>query len=178
MTLAELTLVPVAPLPEAETSGYVMTVDAEGWPTALGRTEDVDTGLPPAVLLPAPMTLPELCAGGTLDLLALNPYGALVHDRGRVLGVLEQHTVSAHLVTLSARGTLRGDTPSPLDAVLAGTYATPVARVVCRCGRLATLTAYDPDLPPLCPGPGAGPASGQGGPEPEAAPHPLVVRTR
>lgn len=99
--------------------------------------------------------------------MALNPYGALVHDRGRVLGVLERDTVSAHLIGLAARGTVRSGTPSPLDAVLAGTYATPIARVLCRCGRLTTLTAYDPDFPPVCPGTG-----------PEAAPHPLAIGIR
>ncbi|MCX4986560.1 hypothetical protein [Streptomyces sp. NBC_00572] len=166
MTLGELPLAPVTPLSEAAAdSGYVMTMDAEGWPTALGRLDDGDAGLPPAVLLPAPMTMVALCTGGALDLLALNPYGALVHDGGRTLGVLEQHTVSAYLVTLSARGTLRSDVPSPLDAVLAGAYATPVARVVCRCGLLTTLAEYDPDFPPACPGGGA-----------EAAPHPLAIR--
>ncbi|MET9600352.1 hypothetical protein [Streptomyces sp. NPDC006459] len=170
MTLGELTLAPVTPLSEAGAeSGYVMTVDAQGRPTALGRLDDAEAGLPPAVLLPAPMTLSQLCTGGALDLLALNPYGALVQDRGRTLGVLERHTVSAYLVTLSARGTLRNDTPSPLDAVLAGTYATPVARVVCHCGRLTTLTAYDPDFPPVCPGPGPGPG-------PQDASHPLAIR--
>ncbi|MER6316816.1 hypothetical protein [Streptomyces sp. NPDC001581] len=166
MTLGELILAPVTPLNEAVADGgYVMTVDEEGRPTALGRLDDADAGLPPAVLLPAPMTMSALCTGSALDLLALNPYGALVQDRGRTLGVLERHTVSSYLVTLSARGTLRSDTPSPSDAVLAGTYATPVARVVCHCGRLTTLTAYDPDFPPVCPGP-----------VPEAAPHPLAIR--
>ncbi|WKD31171.1 hypothetical protein [Streptomyces xanthophaeus] len=166
MTLGELTLAPVTPLSEAVAgSGYVMTVDEEGWPTALGRLDDADAGLPPAVLLPAPMTMSALCTGGALDLLALNPYGALVQDRSRTLGVLERHTVSSYLVTLSAHGTLRSDTPSPSDAVLAGSYATPVARVVCHCGRLTTLTAYDPDFPPVCPGP-----------VPQAAPHPLAIR--
>ncbi|WP_128980334.1 hypothetical protein [Streptomyces roseicoloratus] len=166
MTLDEATLAPVTPLSEAAVDGgYVMTVDAEGRPTALGRPEDLDVGLPPAVLLPASMTMAALCTGDALDLLALNPYGALVHDRGRTLGVLERDTVSAYLVTLSARGTLRGDPPSPSDAVLGGSYATPVARLVCRCGRLTTLTAYDPDFPPLCPGAG-----------PEGTPHPLAIR--
>ncbi|WP_031010971.1 hypothetical protein [Streptomyces sp. NRRL F-5727] len=166
MTLEEVPLTPVTLASDAAPDhGYVMTVDAEGRPTALGRSEDLDVGLPPAVLLPAPMTMSALCTGDGLDLLALNPYGALVHDRGRTLGVLERHTVSAYLVTLSARGTLRGDAPSPSDATLAGSYATPVARVVCRCGRLTTLTAYDPDFPPVCSGAG-----------PEDGPHPLVMR--
>ncbi|APE19567.1 MULTISPECIES: hypothetical protein [Streptomyces] len=166
MTLGELPLAPVTPLSEAVgDSGYVMTLDADGWPTALGRPGSADAGLSPAVLLPASMTMAALCTGGALDLLALNPYGALVHDGGRTLGVLEQDTVSAYLVTLSARGTLRGDTPAPLDAVLAGAYATPAARVVCRCGLLTTLTAYDADFPPSCPGPG-----------PDATPHPLAIR--
>ncbi|MFE5487987.1 hypothetical protein [Streptomyces sp. NPDC056527] len=166
MTLGELVLAPVTPLSEAVADGgYVMTVDAEGRPTALGRLDDADTGLPPAVLLPAPMTMSALCTGDALDLLALNPYGALVHDGGRTLGVLERHIVSEYLVALSARGTLRSDTPSPSDAVLAGTCTTPVARVICHCGRLTTLTAYDPDFPPVCPGAG-----------PEATPHPLAIR--
>ncbi|MFD7962296.1 hypothetical protein ACFV5J_15990 [Streptomyces zaomyceticus] len=166
MTLDRLPLAPVAPLSEATVDGgYVMTVDADGWPTALGRLDSGESGLPPAVLLPAPMTVAALCTGDGLDLLALNPYGALVHDGGRTLGVLEQHTVAAHLVALAARGTLRNDVPAPLDAVLAGAYSTPVARVVCHCGRLTTLTEYDPDFPPVCAGPG-----------PEATPHPLAVR--
>ncbi|MFE9687175.1 hypothetical protein [Streptomyces sp. NPDC006285] len=142
-----------------------MTVDAEGRPTALGRADDVGVSLPPAVLLPAPMTMLEVCTGSALDLLALNPYGALVHDVRRTLGVLERRTISAYLITLSARGTLRSDTPSPQDAVLAGVCTTPVARVICRCGRLNTLTAYDPEFPPACPGP-----------RPETTSHPLVIR--
>ncbi|MEV4937161.1 hypothetical protein [Streptomyces zaomyceticus] len=63
-----------------------------------------------------------------------------------------------------ARGTLRNDLPVPLDAVLAGACSTPVARVVCHCGRLTTLTECDPDFPPVCDGPA------------EAAPHPPAVR--
>lgn len=166
MTLDELALASVTPLPEAAgDGGYVMAVGADGRPTGLGRADDVGVGLPPAVLLPAPMTMLELCTGSALDLLALNPYGALVHDGGRTLGVLEHRIVSAYLVTLSARGTLRSDAPSPLDAVLAGACTTPIARVICRCGRLNTLTAYDPEFPPACPGPG-----------PETTSHPLVIR--
>lgn len=62
MTLDELVLAPVTPLSEAAAdTGYVMTVDAEGWPTVLGRPADLDTGLPPAVPLPAPMALSILC---------------------------------------------------------------------------------------------------------------------
>ncbi|WP_432069754.1 hypothetical protein [Streptomyces sp. AA1529] len=168
MTLDELVLARVITRSEAAAdTGYVMTVDAEGWPTGLGRPADLHTGLPPAVLLPAPMDLSALCTSDALDLMTLNPYGVLVHDLGHVLGVLEGDTVSAHLIGLTARGTVRSDTPSPLDAVLAGTYSTPIARVLCRCGRLTTLTAYDPDFPPVCPGAG-----------PEAAPHPLTIGNR
>ncbi|MGI3199169.1 hypothetical protein ACRJ4W_12150 [Streptomyces sp. GLT-R25] len=164
MTLDDLPLAPVSTRPDAAMDGYVVTLDTSGLPTGLGMAEircggaeKQNTGqeLPSAVLLPAHLTLHELLTSEAGTLLALNPFGAVVLDSSRILGVLEHRTIARHAASVDVPiGRPRSDLPHPEDAVLAGTVGVPVARVLCRCGRLNQITLYDPGLPPDVFGPG------------------------
>ncbi|MGA6227890.1 hypothetical protein ACPESV_47060 [Streptomyces umbrinus] len=175
MTLDDLPLAPVSTRPDAAMDGYVVTLDTSGLPTGLGMAEircggaeKQNTGqeLPSAVLLPAHLTLHELLTSEAGTLLALNPFGVVVLDSSRILGVLEHRTIARHAASVDVPiGRPRSDLPHPEDAVLAGTVGVPVARVLCRCGRLNQITLYDPDYPPTC----SGPAGDD---------HPLVLRER
>ncbi|KJK52612.1 hypothetical protein [Streptomyces sp. NRRL F-4428] len=167
MTLDELPLAPVSTRPDAATDGYVVTLDAAGVPTGLGvaappgtppagtaaPTSAAGGSLPPAVLLPAHLTLDELLTGEAVTLLPLNPFGAVVIGPRGVLGVLEHPTIARHAAGVHVPpGRTRSDLAHPEDGVLPGAVGVPVARVLCRCGRLNQVTLYDPDYPPACTG--------------------------
>ncbi|WP_030854317.1 hypothetical protein [Streptomyces sp. NRRL F-4474] len=162
MTLEELPLAPVSTRPGEATDGYVVTLDAAGVPTGLGLATPPGTagavpgtggGLPPAVLLPAGLSLHELLTSEAVTLLPLNPFGAVVIDASGILGVLEHPTIARHATGAEVpAGRTRSDLAHPEDAVLAGAVGVPVARVLCRCGQLNQVTLYDPDYPPTCGG--------------------------
>ncbi|GLV92947.1 MULTISPECIES: hypothetical protein [Streptomyces] len=166
MTLDELPLAPVSTRPDEATDGYVVALDAAGVPTGLGvagapgaspAASAAGGSLPPAVLLPARLTLDELLTSEAVTLLPLNPFGAVVIGPSGILGVLEHPTIARHCAGVDVPpGRTRSDLAHPEDGVLAGVVGVPVARLLCRCGRLNQVTLYDPDYPPACPGDGAG----------------------
>lgn len=162
MTLDELPLAPVSTSPDEATDGYVVALDATGVPTGLGTAAPpggtpqgsaAGRSLPPVVLLPAHLTLHELLTSEAVTLLPLNPFGAVVIGPSGILGVLEHPTIARHAAGDDVPpGRTRSDLAHPEDGVLPGAVGVPVARLLCRCGRLNQVTLYDPDYPPTCTG--------------------------
>jgi hypothetical protein len=162
--------------PRAVPSGrYLIGLSAVGTPTKLAVvTSGAGGRRVPAVVVSGSATLQEAVEGSALlNLLELSPDAAVVldHASGEVRGVLERATVDAYLRQdhfpggPTRTGTVTGD-----DGCLCGTHRTPHAHVICAfggCGRVNALHFYDPEDPPLCPGPGGGVPA-----------HPLAISTQ
>jgi hypothetical protein len=128
----------------------------------LGRVGDgrslARADLPPALVLPATLTIGELVASDAITLLDLSPHGAVVADGVEIVGVLETHVVDDHLATTASvpSESRTQITNLPSDSVLGGSVQSAVARVVCGhpgCRYVNRLTFYDPKHPPLCQNP-------------------------